>query len=939
VALALLLVLLMTLVPLVASASEPLITKADARAAAQRLIEQVSAETAGNPGCPGGVPSWAGAGTGEPLLLYNMTGKPLEYIVPVIDHSARTISTIGVSATKGTWDWYSPKYNLSAFPVVTPAQAVASAKRTLSAGDASGPVGQPQLRIAPDKKMYWYTPVSSGSFTGMWLPAFEKGRVVSNLDTAPWKEASAAAAPAITQQLAPAGTGPLNEPAPSRDIQAVPTQYDITNVPYHSQQTSWWCGPAALEMLFNYWCPDIDQTEIAGVSDAASSYGVYEEELARASQFSSMSSSVQDHSLRGYTARPVGYGLAAASWGTGSARYAYRYSDIKSLVSQDYPVLVLTGYMDSTDSGHFRLIKGYDDTTGAIIFHDPWYQGPGPNGPDQVMSQSFFVDNLWTYSNRWGMIAAPWSVAITKPASVTAGQQFDVSAQVYYRGPVPFNNQYVAKNSYAQLQMPASYQLVTGSITAQLPTVTASGSSGTVKWTVKASKSTSTSDIQVSAMGQVSGATPSYGNYTDLIGGTGISQTGKATSRVWGTDSVGTAQPSTLWYLAEGCTNGGFETWLLVQNPDTVAANISITYMTPDGPIPGPSTKIPGSSRMTFNVGDAVPNAWSVSAKVESDRGVIAERSMYGGNRKWGTDSIGATAAQKAWFLAEGSTGGSFETWVLVQNPSSTAANVKLTYMTPNGRGDGPVAQLPPLSRQTFNVADKVPNQWSVSTRVDSDQPVVAERATYGNNRTIATESIGTPALAQSWYLAEGCTNGGFETWVLVQNPGDTKAHVKLTYMTPQGQSPGPEADLPPGSRQTFNVADMMPNQWSVSTKVDADQPVVAERSEYWSNRLEGHDSIGVSSPSYYWYLAEGCTASGFETWVLVQNPGDVDANITITYMTPKGPITGPIDVVPAHSRKTYNVADTVQGEWSVSTMVTADNPVIAERAVYGNSR
>ena len=94
-----------------------------------------------------------------------------------------------------------------------------------------------------------------------------------------------------------------------------------------------------------------------------------------------------------------------------------------------------------------------------------------------------------------------------------------------------------------------------------------------------------------------------------------------------------------------------------------------------------------------------------------------------------------------------------------------------------------------------------------------------------------------------------------------------------------------------------------------------------------------------MSSPSYYWYLAEGCTASGFETWVLVQNPGDVDANITITYMTPKGPITGPIDVVPAHSRKTYNVADTVQGEWSVSTMVTADNPVIAERAVYGNSR
>ena len=938
-ALALLLGLLMVLIPVVANASEPLITKADARAVARKLIDDVSAETARNPGCAGGVPSWTGAGTGEPLLLYNVTGKPLEYIVPVLDRNLKTISTIGVSATKGTWDWYSPSYTLGAFPVVTPYQAVSAAKRTLSTTDASGLVGQPELRVAPDKKMYWHLPVSTGRLTEMWLPAFEKGRVVSNLETAPWKEAAGPSAPAAREAPAPAGTGDQKVPAPSRSIQAVPAQYNITNVPYHSQQTSWWCGPAALEMLFNYWGPDINQAEIASVADAATSYGVYEDELARASQFSTMSASVQDHSLRGYTARPLGYGLASAMWGSGSARYAYRYSDLKSLISQDYPVLVLTGYMDASDSGHFRILKGYDDTTGAFVFHDPWYQGPGPNGPDQVLSQTFFVDNLWTYSNRWGMIAAPWSVAINKPASVNAGQQFDVSAQVYYRGPVPFNNQYLAKNSYAQLQMPATYQLVSGSITAQLPTVNATGSSGTVKWTVKSTKATSTGDIQVSAMGQVSGVTASYGNYTDLVGGTGVSQTGKATSRAWGTDSVGTPQPSKLWYLAEGCTNGGFETWLLVQNPDTLPANISITYMTPDGPVPGPSTQLPGSSRMTFNVGDAVPNTWSVSAKVESDRGVIAERSMYGGNRKWGTDSIGTTAAEKSWFLAEGSTGGSFETWVLVQNPSSAAANVTLTYMTPEGKVDGPRALLPPLSRQTFNVADRVPNQWSVSTRVDADQPVVAERATYGNNRTIATESIGTPSLAQTWYLAEGCTNGGFETWVLVQNPSDRKAHVKLTYMTPEGQAPGPEADLQPGTRQTFNVADLMPNQWSVSTKVDADQPVVAERSQYWSNRIEGHDSVGVSSPSYYWYLAEGCTASGFETWVLVQNPGAVDANITITYMTPDGPVAGPVDVVPAHSRKTYNVADTVQGEWSVSTMVTAENPVIAERAVYGNSR
>jgi len=39
--------------------------------------------------------------------------------------------------------------------------------------------------------------------------------------------------------------------------------------------------------------------------------------------------------------------------------------------------------------------------------------------------------------------------------------------------------------------------------------------------------------------------------------------------------------------------------------------------------------------------------------------------------------------------------------------------------------------------------------------------------------------------------------------------------------------------------------------------------------------------------------IAEGCTASGFETWVLVQNPGTRDANIDLTYMTPSGPVQG----------------------------------------------
>jgi hypothetical protein len=99
-----------------------------------------------------------------------------------------------------------------------------------------------------------------------------------------------------------------------------------------------------------------------------------------------------------------------------------------------------------------------------------------------------------------------------------------------------------------------------------------------------------------------------------------------------------------------------------------------------------------------------------------------------------------------------------------------------------------------------------------------------------------------------NWYLAEGCTAAGFETWVLVQNPNSSPAQVNLTFMTENGPTPGPSAVIPPNSRATWNAGEYV-NSYQVSTKVESSIPVVAERAVYWGNRIGGHDSIGVSVP------------------------------------------------------------------------------------------
>ena len=120
--------------------------------------------------------------------------------------------------------------------------------------------------------------------------------------------------------------------------------------------------------------------------------------------------------------------------------------------------------------------------------------------------------------------------------------------------------------------------------------------------------------------------------------------------------------------------------------------------------------------------------------------------------------------------------------------------------------------------------------------------------------RSFAHDSVGVSLPSERWYLAEGCTEGGFETFILVQNPGEEPAQVSLDFMTPQGTVEGPRQVLPPGTRRTFRVNDLL-SSWEVSTRVSSDVPVVAERAVYGGARSFAHDSVGVSLPSERWYL------------------------------------------------------------------------------------
>jgi hypothetical protein len=206
-------------------------------------------------------------------------------------------------------------------------------------------------------------------------------------------------------------------------------------------------------------------------------------------------------------------------------------------------------------------------------------------------------------------------------------------------------------------------------------------------------------------------------------------------------------------------------------------------------------------------------------------------------------------------------------------------------------------------------------------------------------------DSIGTTSPNTDFYLAEGTSAYGFTTYVLIQNPNPDPTDATVTYMTGAGPKPQAPFNMPANSRKTIRVNDVEGmGSTDFSTQVTGTKPIIAERSMYWDNGTGEacHDSVGMASSHTSFYLPDGQTSDGRETFTLVQNPNVTPVTVEISYLTPTGE--GNVvfqDTIAANSRKTYNMGDKgIQGRASVMVISkTSGKKIMVERAMYWNNR
>ena len=419
-------------------------------------------------------------------------------------------------------------------------------------------------------------------------------------------------------------------------------------------------------------------------------------------------------------------------------------------------------------------------------------------------------------------------------------------------------------------------------------------------------------------------------------------------------------------YLAEGVSNSFFSTRFAVANPQASAARVLLTFVDTTGRTTRHFVSVPARTRSTIDTSTiAALNGASFATTLEADAVVVLDRLMSWSGRGGYAAHMETAVEQPAtsWYLAEGATHGMFDLFYLVQNPSSTAAAIRVRYLKPSGSPIVKTYSVGAGSRFTIWVdqEDRDLQATDVSAEITSTNgvPIIVERSMYLNTGSRAFKgghnSAGVTAPSLNWFLAEGSTGGFFSMYMLLANPNATAATVQATYILASGAPVVKTYSVAANSRRTIDVAGQDPAlaDTPVSVKVESTNgvPIIVERTMWWmgSRRswTEGHNAFGTTRTAPRWLLAEGENGGplAMNTFVLIANTSAADASVRVTMLPEEGEEESVTYTVGANRRFTVPVASEFPSSEGkrFSILVESLNPataggLVVERATYWNT-
>lgn len=380
--------------------------------------------------------------------------------------------------------------------------------------------------------------------------------------------------------------------------------------------------------------------------------------------------------------------------------------------------------------------------------------------------------------------------------------------------------------------------------------------------------------------------------------------------------------------FAEGSTGTTTER-LVLFNPTATEASATFTAFTANGE-ERRSVVVPPRRRVDVTLNAVLPDATSLGLDLQADRRLIAERTLIAGRELLG--SLGASEPSRAWYFSAGSTVSDTATLLSVVNPQAQEVAATLT-LYPDGTA--PVTQtttFAPRSRTSLRLNDLIPDA-EFGLKLATSQPVVAERTMLlpGGAADLAT---GVARLSPTWSFAEGSTTDGFSTTLHVLNPWPQQVAIALQIMSEDGTSLSRRYAVPAQSRFTLALSDVVPGL-PFAMQLEAERPVAAERIMLGDEGAIATATAGATAPATRWTFAEGSTAEPAEQLLLLNNPQREAVRLQIEYVLADGTVERREHAIAALARLTLVANNDVPDQPVITTIITADQPIVAERSIY----
>jgi hypothetical protein len=247
-----------------------------------------------------------------------------------------------------------------------------------------------------------------------------------------------------------------------------------------------------------------------------------------------------------------------------------------------------------------------------------------------------------------------------------------------------------------------------------------------------------------------------------------------------------------------------------------------------------------------------------------------------------------------------------------------------------------------------IGVGDHVQRRAAIATSITAQRGrlIAARLQTFDGSggRKGVSVALGSPAAASTWYFPEGKVSEGLVERFQLYNPSRQEAAAELHLALEQGQAEPIIVAVPAESRVTVTANDeaRIPKDvpHAVTAKSANGVGIVVERTidaAPTSHRSGVSIMPGALVPATRTAFAVGESDNQVDEWLIVQNPGDRVATVSVSVLADGAPLSNPalqhLEVA-AGQRDAVHLTDTVKRP-STPLVVESSSPVVVERGLF----